>query len=336
MRYELKFIAIIILLITVESCEINKENTLKNITNSTFEIKQISKGSNNPDIDISKDSLDLLLIALHNKIPTQEIAKYFNWDNTITEKNTDLLVKNGLLKRKNNVFIPAMGIFTLETGNILIEKSQKIANEIADSIKIIIPKIKNIHAQMDISKKYSFNDLSFFYISDILLDMGQIGNVEKEFLRKERPLRNGKRYYLAILEKDTTKNTEPFGIYGNQGLKNDDTIYIGVYGNTRTKSNIGWNDYENKNIHYFNKKDFDIFYNQMPKVFLPTLIDILEKNKLYFKNTYTELGYDKEITFNEFFIWWYHFIYSETTNKLIKDGIIKEPKNGLFYYKIEK
>jgi len=49
--------------------------------------------------------------------------------------------------------------------------------------------------------------------------MGQIGNVEKEFLRKERPLRNGKRYYLAILEKDTTKNTEPFGIYGNQGLK---------------------------------------------------------------------------------------------------------------------
>ena len=336
MRYELKFIAIIILLITVESCEINKENTLKNITNSTFEIKQISKGSNNPDIDISKDSLDLLLIALHNKIPTQEIAKYFNWDNTITEKNTDLLVKNGLLKRKNNVFIPAMGIFTLETGNILIEKSQKIANEIADSIKIIIPKIKNIHAQMDISKKYSFNDLSFFYISDILLDMGQIGNVEKEFLRKERPLRNGKRYYLAILEKDTTKNTEPFGIYGNQGLKNDDTIYIGVYGNTRTKSNIGWNDYENKNIHYFNKKDFDIFYNQMPKVFLPTLIDILEKNKLYFKNTYTELGYDKEITFNEFFIWWYHFIYSETTNKLIKDKIIKEPKNGLFYYKIEK
>jgi hypothetical protein len=309
---------------------------LKKITNATFEIKQISRGSNNPDIDISKDSLDLLLIALHYKIPTQEIAKYFNWDNSITKKNTDLLVKNGLLKRKNNVFIPAMGIFTLETGNILIEKSQNIANEIADSIKIIIPKIKNIHTQMDISKKYSFNDLSFFYISDILLDMGQIGNIEKEFLRKERPLRNGKRYYLALLEKETTKNTEPFGIYGNQGLKNDDTIYIGVYGNTRTKSNIGWNDYENKNIHYFNKKDFDIFYNQMPKVFLSTLIDVLEKNKPYFKNIYKELGCDKEITFNEFFIWWYHFIYSETTNKLMKDEIIKEPKNGLFYYKIEK
>ena len=336
MRYEIRFLAILILLIIVGSCEMNSERALKDIITSTFETKQISRGTNNPNIDISKDSLDLLLIALHYGLPIKEIENSFNWNNFTTKKNIGLLIKNGLLKENNNVYIPTMGIFPLEKGIILIKKSQKVANEIADSIKIIIPQIKKIHSQMDISKKFSFYDLSFFYISDILLDMGQIGNVEKEFLRKERPLRNGKRYYLAILEKDTTKNTEPFGIYGNQGLKNYDTIYIGVYGNTRTKSNIGWKDYENKNIHYFNKKDFDIFYNQMPKIFLPTLIDILEKNKPYFKNIYTELGYDKEISFNEFFIWWYHFIYSEATNKLIKDEIIKKPNNGLFYYKIEK
>lgn len=332
----MKYLKILLLLLIFGSCSVNNKRTLKDITNSTFEIKQISKGNNNPDIDISKDRLDLFLIALHYQISINEIEKYFNWDNSITKKNADLLIKNGLLKENNGVYIPTLGAFPIEKGNVLIEKSKKIASEIADSIKIIIPKIKDIHSHMDISKNYKFYDLSFFYISDILLDMGQIGNVEKEFLRKTRPLRNGKRYYLAILEKDTTKNTEPFGIYGNQGLKNNDTIYIGVYGNTRTKSNIGWNDYENKNIHYFNKKDFDIFYNQMPKVFLPTLIDILEKDKPYFKNIYTELGYDKEITFNEFFIWWYHFIYSETTNKLVKDKIIKVPKRGLFYYKIEK
>ena len=332
----MKYLKMLLLLLIFSSCTVNNKRTLRDITNSTFEIKQISKGNNNPNINISKDSLDFFLIALHYKISITEIEKYFSWDNSRIKKNADLLIKNGLLKENNSVYIPTLGVFPIEKGNVLIEKSKKIASEIADSIKIIIPKIKDIHSQMDISENYKFYDLSFFYISDILLDMGQIGNVEKEFLRKERPLRNGKRYYLAILEKDTTKNTEPFGIYGNQGLKNDDTIYIGVYGNTRTKSNIGWNDYENKNINYFNKKDFDIFYNQMPKVFLPTLIDILEKNKPYFKNIYTELGYDKEITFNEFFIWWYHFIYSETTNILVKDEIIKEPNNGLFYYKIEK
>lgn len=73
----------------------------------------------------------------------------------------------------------------------------------------------------------------------------------------------------------------------------------------------------------------------MPKLFLPILIDVSEKNKPYFEEIYAELGYDKEITFNEFFIWWYHFIYTETTNKLITDNIIKKPENGLFYYIIE-
>ncbi len=336
MRYKIKSLIPIIILIIIESCGVNKEKTLKDITNSTFEIRQISKENNSPNIDISKDSLDLLLVALHYKIPIKEIERYFKWNNSTTKKNKDLLIKNGLLKERNNVLIPAMGIFPLEAGNILIEKSQNIANEIADSIKVIIPKIREINSKMDISKSISFHDLSFFYLSNILLDMGQIGNVEKEFLKKERPLRNGKHYYLAILEKDTTKNTESFGIYGNQGLENNDTIYIGVYGNTRTKSNIGWQDYENKDVYYFNNKDFDILYKQMPKIFLPALVEILEKNKPYFKKIYTELGYDKEITFNEFFIWWYHIIYSEATNKLIKDKIIKKPKNGLFYYKIEK
>ena len=332
----MKILKILLLLLILSSCTVNNKRGLNNITHSTFEIKQISKGNNNPAIDISRDSLDLLLIALHYKISTKEIEKYFDWNSLTINKKIQLLIKNGLVKKTNNNYIPSMGIFPLNKGISLIKKSQNIANEIADSIKIIITQVKSIHAQMDISKKILFYDLSFFYISDILLDMGQIGNIEKEFLKKERPLRNGKQYYLAIFEKDKTENIEAFGIYGNQGLENNDTIYIGVYGNTRVKFNTGWQNYKNKKIYYFNKKDFDIFYNQMAKVFLPTLIEILENNKAYFKKIYIELGYNKEITFNEFFIWWYHFIYSETTNKLINDGVIKEPKNGLFYYKIEK
>jgi len=336
MKIKLPILIILLFLLILDSCTSNDKRTLKDISESSFKIKQISKGNNNPNIDISKDSLDLLLIALHYGIPIKEIQKYFNWNNSTTKSNIDALIKNGLLKETNNVFIPSVGIFPLKKGAILINKSQDIANEIADSIKAIMPKIRDINSKMNVSNNSSFNDLSFFYVSDILLDMGQIGNVEKDFLKKERPLRNGKHYYLAILEKDTTKKTEPFGIYGNQGLKNTDSIYIGVYGNTRTISNVGWQDYGNKNVYYFNKKDFDIFYNQMPKLFQLKLISILDKHRPYFKLIYTELGYDKEITFSEFFIWWYHLIYSETTNILIKQKIIKKPTNGLIYYKIAK
>lgn len=334
MKYNIKCLNIILLLLIFSSCAKNNKRLLNDIVNSSFEIKQISKGNNNPGIDISKDSLDLLLIALHYNISINEIEKCFDWNKLMTKRKIDLLIKNRLLKEKDSTFIPTMGVFTLETGNILIDKSQIIANEIADSIKIILPKIKALSSKMDISENVSFQDLSFFYLSDILLDMGQIGNIEREFLKKKRPLRNGKHYYHAILENDSTKNTEAFGIYGNQGLENNDTIYIGVYGNIRTKSNIAWQKYENKTLHYFNKKDFDILYNQMPKVFSPTLIHILESHKPYFKKVYTELNYDKEISFEEFFIWWYHIIYSETTNILIKENVIAKQKNGLFYYKI--
>lgn len=327
---------LILLLLIFASCTTNRKIILKNIASSTYETKTISNGKNSPAIDISKDSLDLFLIALHYKIPFKEITEYLNWDDSTKKIKTDILIKNGLLKVINNVYVPSLAIFPIEKGDKLIEKSQIISNQIADSIKVKLHVIKEIHSQMGISKNYSFYDISFFYISDILLDMGQINNVEKAFLQGQRPLRNGNLYYCAILEKDTTKGTEPFGIYGNQGLLNNDTIYIGVYGNTRTKSNIGWRDYENKEIHYLNKNDFDILINQMPNIFLPTLISILERNRAYIKNTYTELGYDKEITFNEFFIWWYHFIYSETTNILIKDNVFKKPKNGLFYFKIQK
>jgi len=161
MKYRMEIFKILLLLLIFGSCTVNNKRILKDITNSTFEIKQISKGNNNPDIDISKDSLDLLLIALHYKIPIKEIEKYFNWNSSIIKKNTELLIKNGLLKKTNNAYIPSMGIFPLNKGDILIKKSQKVANEIADSIKIIIPKIKNIHAQMDISKNTRFMTYHF-------------------------------------------------------------------------------------------------------------------------------------------------------------------------------
>ena len=45
MRYEIRFLAIIIIIIIVGGCEMNSERALKDITTSTFETKQISKGN---------------------------------------------------------------------------------------------------------------------------------------------------------------------------------------------------------------------------------------------------------------------------------------------------
>lgn len=331
----MKIIRLLLLVSILTSCAVENNRTMDSIIESTFEIKGISKGNNKPKIDISQDSLYVFLIALHYDITLNEITIKLNWDQEETDKNIKSLIENDLLVKKENEYSPNLGIFTIERGNQLIEKTSAIANEIADSLIDIIPIVKQMHHEMSVAGKYKFQDLSFFYLSNILLDMGQINNVEKGFLKIERPLRNGARYYAAILEQDSNEITEPFGIYGNQGLSRSDSSYIGVYGNTRTKANKGWNSYNNKNIYHFSKSDLDIISNKMPEVFLPTLLSILERNKPYFLSVYKALEYENETSFEEFFIWWYHFIYTKATDILIKQAKIKKPEGGLFYYELK-
>jgi hypothetical protein len=44
------------------------------------------------------------------------------------------------------------------------------------------------------------------------------------------------------------------------------------------------------------------------------------------------LDYDKEITFEEFFIWWYHLIYTQATNEMKQKGLLSIPQSGNFPY----
>nr|WP_319512051.1 hypothetical protein [uncultured Draconibacterium sp.] len=306
---------------------------MDNILNSSFRVYQIS-GYQGPKIDIKKDSLVEFLTALHYKIPLSEIGTALEWSPETTEKNINALIKNKLLTKKGNYFQPNLGIFALDRGNLLEKKAQIAANEIADSIINWLPEINEIHDEMNISKHYDFRELSLFYLSNVILDNFQIQRVEKEFLNQKRPLRNGSRYYLGIVEDNPINKTEPFGIYGNRGLLWNDSIGICVYGNNRMKSNVGWDNYKDKNIHIFDEHDTQLITNKMPDLFFPCLLDILNRNKPDFEATYRELNFDKEISFEEFFIFWYHWIYTATADILIAKDIIQKPQNEMFYYQI--
>ncbi|TVQ05558.1 MAG: hypothetical protein EA359_02840 [Balneolaceae bacterium] len=329
----LKTLITVLAVITLASCSANNNRTVDDILNSSFRVYQIS-GFEGPKIDIKKDSLAQFLTALHYNIPLSEIESALEWSPESTERNADALIENKLLSRKGDYYQPNLGIITLERGNLLKEKAQKVANEIADSIYKWLPEIQEIHNESNISQNHDFRELSLFYLSNVILDNFQIQRVEEEFLNQERPLRNGARYYLAIVEDDLAGNTEPYGIYGNRGLHWDDSTGISVYGNKRIESNIGWDNYEDKYIHVFDEHDTQLITQKMPDLFLPTLLDILNKNKPDFEITYQELKFDNEISFEEFFIFWYHWIYTEATDVLIAKNIIQKPRDEMFYYQI--
>lgn len=329
----MKILTIVLAVILLVSCSIKNNRTVDDILDSKFRVYQIS-GYQEPKIDIKKDSLAQFLTALHYNIPLSEIESTLKWSSETTERNINALIENKLLTRKGDYYQPTLGILTLVRGKLLEQKAQKVANEIADSISKWLPEIKEIHNETNISQNHDFSELSLFYLSNVILDNFQIQRVEEEFLNQQRPLRNGSRYYLAIVEDNLASNTEPFGIYGNRGLLWSDSIGISVYGNKRIESNVGWDNYEDKNIHVFDEDDTQLITHTMPDLFFPTLLDILNKNRPVFEATYHELNFDEEVSFEEFFIFWYHWIYTEATDVLIARNIVQKPQNEMFYYQI--
>jgi len=329
----LKTLVTVLAVTILASCSVKNNRTVDNVLNSSFRVYQIS-GYEGPKIDIKKDSLAQFLTALHYNIPLTEIESALDWSAETTEKNINALIANKLLTKKGDYYQPTLGIFNLERGNLLEEKAQKVANEIADSICNWLPEIKTIHNEMNISQHHEFRELSLFYLINVVLDNFQIQRVEEEFLNQKRPLRNGSRYYLAIVEDVPANTTEPFGMYGNRGLLWNDSTGICVFGNKRIKSNVGWDNYKDKKIHVFDESDTKVINHKMPDVFFPTLLEIMNRNKPNFEATYRELNFDKEVSFEEFFIFWYHWVYTETADVLIAKNIIEKPQNEMFYYQV--
>jgi hypothetical protein len=180
--------------------------------------------------------------------------------------------------------------------------------------------------------------MSFLVLSDVLLDNWQLMEMETTYLKKEnRPERHGKFYYASIMEHVNT-DYEPFGIYGNQYGKINDSTYMSIYGNNRIivnerlKNDIAFGD-SILNVALKLTPELNHFFNEIAKDYKPKLLKILDEQTDYSREVYEKSGYSDEIAFEEFFIWWYHFIYTSATNILAERNYLTIPEGGNFYYK---
>ncbi|MTH14136.1 hypothetical protein [Flavobacterium sp. LC2016-01] len=303
------------------------QNKIDEIFKLKTERAMISRGDNFPDFKIKKDSLDILLFALHKGFSVKDFQDFTKFNDEKMTNAIAFLESKNWLHKVNNQYKPTIFIADSKDGELLYKYAKPISAKITKSITKKLPEIKSLFSTTAISKTQSFEKWSFLILSDVLLDSWQIDNVEKEFLKQDdRPLRNGKHYYFKISE-NTNSKTESFGIYGNQSYQTGDT-YSSIYGNNRNDLNSS----SSKNI--ISKSDDQIF-NEMAKIYLPDLLKNLESERNYSKQIYVKLGYDKEISFEEFFIWWYHFIYTQATNEMKANGILTIPVNGNFDYILE-
>ncbi len=330
----------LLIALTLVSCNTTKTTlTLDEVFSNRFEHKMISSGNNFPDFNVKKDSLDLFLVALSQDIDVKQFQDKAGWtDKKLNDNGTFLESKNWLIK--DEVLRPTIFVATDAQGMSLFEYAMPIALEISGSIQENLSSLKKLYSTTEVSKMHSFNDFSFFILSNVLLDNWQINNVEREFLMtKERPERHRKHYYFAIME-NVTYPREGFGIYGNQYKRLNNSSTLSIYGNNRNvaaqklKENKVFLDSIVKNVPKLSQLDY-IKMDSLAGYFKPKLLKILTKNSKYIKTVFEKTGYNKSISFNEFFIWWYHFIYTSATNMLSDSGVLTLPDDGNFYYTFE-
>lgn len=283
-----------------------------------FGFSLISSGDNIPDFPIREDSKDLLLLVLHGNIPLPEFKTKTGFSNAKIDMLLRFLEEKNFVRRVDGAYKPTIFIADAEDGRRLFEYALPISQQIVAEIKGSLPAVRKRFSRTEMSKSDDFGNWSFFILSDVLLDNWQIDGVEREFLKAAaRPLRHGKNYYAAMQE--SSGKNEPFGLYGNQ------VGGISIYGNNR----IGVKAESTKNI--VSAADGAVL-EKMAADFLPRLLGVLEKNRPYAEKVYAESGYAKEVTFDEFYIWWYHFIYTRATDLMAEAGMLKVPAGGNFFY----
>jgi hypothetical protein len=309
------------LLFTLFICDYSNAQKigLNDIFKRNYQRSFISNGDNLADFLIKKDSMDFFLVSLHDDVSINEFQIRTGFSLKKVQEIMTFLESKKWLHKVDDKYRPTIFIATQEDGVKLYKYAKPISNLIANNVVKMLPNIKAMFNKMDVSNKQSFDEWSFFILSNVLLDNWQILNVENRFLgANSRPNRHGKYYYASLLETNTDR--ESFCIYGNSSL--------GVYGNNRKKGKNVMTNY------YISPKDNQLL-NQIAEKFLPELLNVLQDNKNYCLETYKKLGYSNEISFEEFFIWWYHFIYTQTTNILNDNKILTIPENGNFFYKID-
>lgn len=357
------------------------------ILSSKYEHKMISSGRNFPTVNIQADNLGDVCVLLHHRVPAEKIRAHFGWAEEKLQSKLDVLLRQNLIKKdEKSGYLPTLMVISLEDGKKLTAGDKSLVGKTSRMLARRLPEIKRLYAQIEGFRGIDFDDASLFILSDVLLDNWQINNVERQFLKAERTLRNGTRYYYSIQQKEAGRATEAFGIYGNQ-FRGYGSVSVGLYGNRRQQPNLinltapqlkEWFGMEageaetlkrnllteilslSKNPQYElnagQRTGFEkLGWLRNGKLIVPVLnvederklsglanavadelVRSLDSHRDNLQQKYKNSACAREISFEEFCIWWYHFFYSEVTDDLAAKDYVKIPDAGNFTYFIEQ
>jgi hypothetical protein len=240
-------------------------------------------------------------------------------------------------------------IISLAEGHRMQRQLAPLAVAATRLIKDKLPLLQQRYQRISAFRNHPFTESSFLILSNVLLDNWQIGAVEINFLSKERPLRHGKQYYAALLQKHANSPVEALGIYGNN-VTGRPGYGVCRYGNVRyTPEALHQTQVvEQAYQHYKTSAAREPFaypiltpadqaaLAELAGLLQPDLLALLNQNRAKLEEEYRTSPYGQEVSFEEYFMWWYHVFYTAVMDKLLFEKVLILPPSRLAFYVLEE
>jgi len=201
-----------------------------------FDYHMISSGNNFPSVNLEKDHLGDICLLLHAGASLDQVRDIFHWNESELQSRLEVLQGAALLEKIGNGYYPRITVITGKDAGQYFAVSPSLVDETAMNVRKLLPRFKREYANVPALRPVPFRQISFFLLSDVLLDNWQIDTVENEMFQQPRSQHGDKHYYYSMQEK-TSATTESFGIYGNSQAAFGE-VAIGLYGNTRESENL--------------------------------------------------------------------------------------------------
>lgn len=327
------------LLLALSCGETQHSNGIGNL--SKWEFKMVSQGNNRPHFKTMEDSIQYLPILLHYGHSVDDIQARMGWSDEAITSKIALLITNGFLKAKEDTLIPSLMILSEQGAEKIRSDLSPLAKQIVETILHYKDSIVKKANAISCFKSFNADELSLLIFSNILLDNGQLKNIEKEYLKLGRPERNNNHYYASYQEK-TNSSFEALGIYGNH-VQPDSGFALCRYGNQRYISEVleinaqvlkKYKDLQEGELFEYPivTPECNIEIQALANYFKPYLIDILNKHDSHLRKGFQNSAYSKEISYEEYFMWVYHVLYSHVTDILVDSENIVIPAERVSFY----
>jgi hypothetical protein len=317
-----------------------------------------SSAEQSPSIDMDDASNARLSLELDRGRSPESIARVLHWSLANVHAHTDALMAAQLLRQDDHgTYAPTFLTADRADAARFHAIDEPLVTRLVAAIRRRQPQLQERFMQALHIDAQQARALSLFALGDVPFDRWQVRNVRKEFLPGYPPARAGKSFYLLASE-DEAGPVAAFGFYSHAEQRHGDVL-VATFGCVRNADPFGAGPARvldarlaaylafvqgrapastplrraglvragKPTLLVVSQRD----YAALPAIadeFRDELLQLLMADRPKIETAWKASRYAHRVSFQEFALWWYHFLYADVIDALIRDGTIAVPDTG--------